>query len=201
LPFGPFCASIWTSGRREQHRLRAVCTYSLGLRHSRCFAFYTPCRVPPARTYFFFSAALGHCLAVSLISFVTSILIRIFHGPVEKIQPSLQRQQSQNITKANKLRSTHLHTHHQIDILSYPQLVFLHSSTPSPPDWLHYIRLKILRHWLHLAQLKGLFFAPPTGSCSIRVCTYQYVFCSFQAGVDGRSLRMRLEGVPIGPSS
>lgn len=110
MPFGPFCASIWTSGRREQHRLRAVCTFSLGLRHSRCFAFYTPCRVPPARTYFSFTAALDYCPAVSLISFVTSILIRFFHGPVEKTQPSLQRQQPQNITKANKLRSTYLHT-------------------------------------------------------------------------------------------
>lgn len=150
LPFGPFSALLWTSGRREQHRLRAVCTYTLGLRHSRCFCILYPCRGATGSDILLLYGSIRP-LPCSLIRFLCHYHPHTeLSWPVEQINASLQRHNLRNITKPNKLRSTYLHTSSTRHPLLSPSGLLTFFDTFSTPDWHHYSRLKALGHSLRI---------------------------------------------------
>lgn len=152
MPFGP---SVHLFGRREQHRLRAVCTYTFGLAplplllHS----------IPHVASTALLLAALDHCRAVSSFPLSTGS-----SGPHHHYN-----EPSQKSTKSNT--QVYVPPHHQLDILSYLQLVFLHSSTPS-----HQIG-RCIRLRTRVA-LGATWSFSSIGSCSIRLYTCFYTFVS-----------------------
>lgn len=137
------------------------------------------------------TALQSHSFPLSLPSSCGSLMAR---REDQRIAPTIQSQNHYELQINLGLRTF---THRQSDILSYPnwssytfrhllrtRLALLHQPESTPA---------FVAHW---RNLKGLYFTSSHfESCSIRLSTCLYVFCSLQAVMVMGSLRSRLEEV------